>query len=96
MFSVSLTLPLYPDTPTRHLNAIFIFTDDTTVMGLVTANREEVGSLLSWCHSNNNKTKDIIIGFMEQKSRNYKSFPAKRKWNESQVSRISACIWRRV
>ena len=52
---------------------ILKFTDDTTVIGLITNSdeseyRDQVNKLISWCNDNNlelnvNKTKKIIVDF---------------------------------
>lgn len=61
---------------THSSNAIIKFTDDTTVVGLITDNdetayREEVHSLTLWCQQCNlslniNKIKEILVDFRRQ------------------------------
>ena len=61
---------------THASNSIIKFTDDTTVVGLIsnndkTAYREEVRPLAEWCQENNislnvNKTKEMILDFNKE------------------------------
>jgi hypothetical protein len=58
-------------------NTIIKFTDDTTVVGLITGNnetayREEVRDLAMWCQNNNlslnvRKTKELIVDYRKRR-----------------------------
>ncbi|XP_059826069.1 uncharacterized protein LOC132394217 [Hypanus sabinus] len=72
------TLLTHDCAATHSSNHIIKFTDDTTVVGLISKNdesayREEVQRLTDWCRANNlslnvNKTKEMIVNFRKARS----------------------------
>ncbi len=58
-------------TATHSSNVIVKFANDTTVIGLITAYREEVSTLTKWCQVNHlslniDKTKELVVDFRRQ------------------------------
>ncbi len=72
------TLYTHDRTPAHHSHTIVKFTDDTTVVGLISgegesAYRDEVERLAVWCQSNNllfstAKTMELIVAFRKNKN----------------------------
>ncbi len=68
-------------TATHSCNVIVKFTDDTTVIGLITDNdetayRAEVNTLTKWCQENHlslniDKTKELVVDFQETEQRTH-------------------------
>ncbi len=89
---------------THSSNVIVKFVDDTTVVGLITddnesAYREEVHSLINWCHNSNlslniSKTKELVVDFRRRTSEHPPPRPSSPltglQWSRSAASSSSA------